>query len=144
MPVRKKMVRFTQERRQIFLRELARTGIVTLAAKKAGVSRQAAYDHKYTDTEFASAWEQAEKQAADLLEAEARRRAYKGVLEPVHYQGKRVDMVRRYSDTLLIFLLKGCNKEKFGDRVQVAGDQDAPVRIKVERVVTTELPEREQ
>ena len=43
----------------------------------------------------------------DALEAEARRRAVEGVRKPVFYQGVICGWVGEYSDTLLIFLLKG-------------------------------------
>ena len=42
------------------------------------------------------------------------------------YQGSQVGTVRRYSDTLLIFLLKGRRPEKFKDRVAHGGDANAP------------------
>ena len=48
-----------------------------------------------------------------MIEAEARRRAVDGVDEPVYYQGKEVGTVRRYSDVLLIFLLKGLRPQRF-------------------------------
>ncbi len=41
-----------------------------------------------------------------LLE-DARRRSEEGVLEPVFYQGREVGMVRKYSDNLLMFKIKG-------------------------------------
>jgi transposase-like protein len=110
---------FTSKKRRIFLETLANVGNVTLAAKEAGISRVTLYARRKQEERFALAWDDAEKQAADVLEAEARRRACVGVLEPVHYQGQRVDEVRRYSDTLLIFLMKGCNPAKYGDRVKV-------------------------
>ncbi len=55
---------------------------------------------------------------ADLLEDEAVRRAKDGVEEPVYQGGKLVGHVQKYSDTLLIFLLKGAKPEKFRERSQ--------------------------
>ncbi len=50
----------------------------------------------------------AKEEVADLLEAEAWRRAVEGVEKPVGwYKGKPGGYVREYSDTLLIFPLRG-------------------------------------
>ena len=51
--------------------------------------------------------------AADILEDEVDRRAVEGVEKPVGWhKGKPGGYVREYSDTLLIFLLKGDRPEK--------------------------------
>ena len=63
----------------------------------------------------------AREEAADTLEAEARRRAIEGVEEPVFHKGERVGTVRKHSDLLLIFLLKGARPQKFRDNYQRAG-----------------------
>jgi hypothetical protein len=77
--------------------------------------------------------------AIDTLEAEAARRAFEGVPEPVFHAGKRVldiavdekgqikrnadgkpiavpAAIRRYSDTLLMFLLNGNRSNKYRQR----------------------------
>jgi hypothetical protein len=54
--------------------------------------------------------------ATTLLEDEAKRRACNGVLKPVFQGGKKVGVVREYSDTLLIFLLKCWHPARYGDR----------------------------
>jgi len=41
------------------------------------------------------------------------RRARDGVEEPIFHQGKNVGTVRKYSDTLLIFLLKSHKPERY-------------------------------
>ena len=66
-------------------------------------------------------------------EDEAVRRAHDGVDEPVFYQGKACGVVRKYSDTLLIFLLKGRRPEKYRDRPShaVGVPDDGPVTFKV-------------
>ena len=56
----------------------------------------------------------------DELEAEARRRAVQGVRQPVFHQGKVVGHIRKYSDLLLIFLLKHRRPEIFADKAMVA------------------------
>jgi hypothetical protein len=96
-----------------FLAALEETGSVTRAAEAAGINRCSAYDHKRSDQEFATAWEQALDVAADTLEDEARRRAYEGTDEPVFQKGEKVGTIKRYSDVLLIFLLKGIRPQKW-------------------------------
>lgn len=89
------------------------------ACELSGLSRKSAYDHRREDEEFAADWEDALDVSMDLLEEEARRRALEGVEEPVFYQGESCGLVRKYSDTLLIFLLKGGRPEKFRERHEV-------------------------
>ena len=109
----------TQQKKDKFLELYAETGNVSLAAKAAGTSRATVYRWKGEDPDFATAWDSAAEEAADRLEQEAWRRAVQGTDEPVHYQGQRVDIVKRYSDTLLIFLLKGFRPKKYQDRQQI-------------------------
>lgn len=103
----------------VFLRELARVGIVGAACKKAKVGRTTAYKTRDEDAEFAAAWAAALDDAADDMETEAWRRGKAGVLKPVYQGGKKVGSVREYSDTLLIFMLKGTRPEKYRDRQQI-------------------------
>lgn len=100
----------------IFLRELARVGIVGAACKKAKIGRTTAYKVREEDAEFKAAWDAAVDDAADEMESEAWRRGNKGVLKPIYQGGKQVGTVREYSDTLLIFMLKGARPEKYRDR----------------------------
>ena len=57
----------------------------------------------------------AQEEACERLEAEARRRAVEGVDEPRTVAGQR-EIVKRYSDALLIFLMKGANPEKYASQ----------------------------
>lgn len=54
---------------------------------------------------------------ADSLEDEAVRRARDGYDKPVYQQGQCVGQVRKYSDTLMVFLLKGARPKKYRDNV---------------------------
>src|SRR5438045_3245895 len=67
--------------RAMFLKNLADCGNVRLAAAAAGVSRSAAYERRESDKEFAADWDRAMADAADVLEAEARRRAVEGLVQ---------------------------------------------------------------
>ena len=113
-----------EERRTRFLEELSASGNVTSAAKQANISRRTAYNWRNESEAFKEEWDRAADLGTDALEDEAIRRAQSGVLEAV-YQGKeKVGTIRRFSDTLLIFLLKGRRPEKFRDFVshRLAGD----------------------
>jgi hypothetical protein len=118
-----------------FLQHLAECGNVKLSADAAGVGRRTVYTHRQSDKDFAAKWAEAMEDAADVLEAEAHRRAVAGCDEPVIYEGKLcgryVDAqgrtvadntpgatlvpltVKKFSDTLLIFLLKGARPAKY-------------------------------
>ena len=56
--------------------------------------------------------------ASRKLEEEARRRAIEGVDEPVFHDGAVCGYKRRYSDTLLIFLMKGLMPERYRERTE--------------------------
>ena len=113
-----------------FLAALQESGNVRLACAAAQVSRGTVYQRRSDDVVFTTAWDTALDAAADLLEAEARRRAHDGWDEPVFGslgsgQGSgEIGTMRKYSDTLLIFLLKGARPEKYRERsdIKVSGE----------------------
>ena len=94
-----------------FLAELADSCNVTGAARAAGISREAAYEHRKGDPAFAAAWEDAIEQAIEKLEHAARQRAL------------------TVSDTLAIFLLKAHRPKVYREN-QAAGTEDDPVHHK--------------
>lgn len=122
----------------IFLAELAKTGNVAKSARKAKIERKSAYRLKDSDEAFRLAWEEALEVSVEWLEAEARRRAADGFLEPQFFAGSKCGSIRKYSDTLLIFLLKAHNPKKYRDnyRVELAGDASAPVKVDHEHHVS--------
>lgn len=108
-----KQIKLTRARQERFLKALADTGSVTAAVAEAGTSRARVYELRKTDIAFAAAWDEAEEIATDRLEDEARSRAIEGIAEPLVSAGKLVRgddgqpiTVRRYSDNLLLALLK--------------------------------------
>src|SRR6516165_1056897 len=101
-----------------FLKAYATVCQVTLAARMAGIDRGTHYDWLQKDAEYRAQFEAATDQAAQALEDEAVRRAYEGVERPVTVAGKR-ELVREYSDTLLIFLLKGIGSVCAGAKLVV-------------------------
>ena len=118
----------TPEKRAKFLSILAECGNVTRAAEESECGRIMLYKIKSQDEEFSAAWEEAAEIGAKRLEDEARRRAVEGWQEPVWYQGDQVGTVRKYSDTLLICLLKAHHPEKYADRQKSETTLDATVQ----------------
>lgn len=100
------------------IRELSKTGNVSDALKVAKASRSWVYEKRQTDLEFAAAFDEARRCGKECLEDEAHRRAFKGVEEPVFYQGEEVSRIRKYSDVLLMFLIKQ-NDPSYRERQQL-------------------------
>lgn len=112
-----------------FIQRLVQTGNVSAACKRARISRQHAYEVRGQDEVFKAAWDEALEIATEALEFEARRRAAVGVLEPVFHQGLQVGTIRRYSDTLLIFLLKAHKPNTYRDNVH--HEHEGEITLKV-------------
>lgn len=119
-----------QDRKPTFLAAFADAGTVTTACQIAGVSRQTHYNWLAEDPDYAEAFAEAREQLVESLESEAVRRAREGVAEPVFQGGQQVGTVRKYSDTLLIFLLKANRPDKYRDEVRVVTEDliDAELR----------------
>ena len=119
-----------------FLAAYQRSGNIVRAARIAGIQRKQHYRWLDSDPEYSRRFDESRREAADILESEAMRRAVDGTQEPVLYNGKPVkhpetgeNLYRhKYSDTLLIFLLKGLMPEKYRDSFVPTGDDDG-VRI---------------
>lgn len=119
-------------KKRAFLAALVETGgnrrAACIAAK---VDKSTPYTRQWKeDRAFQDALELALEMGVDYLEAEALRRAVQGVEEPVGWhKGKAGGTVTRYSDTLLIFLLKGAKPQKYADRHKVSGDEGPPIQF---------------
>ena len=100
-------------KKRAFLSAFSQVGTVTQAAAVAGISRESHRLWRQQDPEYGKGFEEAKAMACDSLEGEALRRAKEGVEEPVFHQGQKVGTTRKYSDTLLIFLLKGAMPHKY-------------------------------
>lgn len=108
--------RFTTAMKRAFIEVLCETANVAAAARAAQVGRATVYEHRARDEEFRKAWDLALEEGADMLEAEARRRAVHGTDRPVYHRGECVGHVREYSDALLTTLLKANLPEKYKER----------------------------
>ena len=133
-------------KKRAFLAAYAGLGVVSKAANVAGINRSTHQgwmrDVGDEGDKYRAAFEDAHDEACGVLELEARRRAVIGVEKPVHYQGERVDTVREYSDTLLIFMLKGAMPAKYQERRQIEHRGGVPLEVS-ERIVAkrqTTLP----
>jgi len=130
-------------KKRAFLAAFAECGTVTHAAEIAGISRRMVQYWKKDDPEFAEAFRIAEEKAADRLEQEAWRRAIEGVAEPVYHKGEVVGYIQKFSDTLLIFLLKGVRPEKYRERVsqEITGRGGGPIEASIRAEVSKLTPE---
>ena len=102
--------------RKAFLQALRDTANVRAACMAAGVNSSTVYRARARDRDFRRKWDRAMDEAADLLFAEAMRRATKGIETPVFYRGRQTATRVHKSDALLMFLLRGLKPEVFGNK----------------------------
>lgn len=106
--------------RALYLEALGSCANVTIAAKIAGVTRQAVF-YARSDDEFAKAEKVAIDRGIDLVEASAFKSAVYGDLKPVYHQGILCGEVLEYSDAMRSLLLKGRRPEVYKDRQENSG-----------------------
>jgi hypothetical protein len=113
-----------------FLDALAAGWSVKHAAELTSYHRSRFYDARHADDEFATAWDDAVAAGTQVLEDEALRRAVHGVDEPVFQKGEQVGTIRRYSDNLLMFLLKKRDPSyRENARLEVTGQDGEPIQV---------------
>jgi hypothetical protein len=117
-----------------FLAAFEELGLVTEAARRVGISRQAAYLQRHSDPDFAEAWDEIEHNLTERLEREAYRRATEGTER--HFYDARGNLLRTeqtYSDTLAIFLLKARKPEMYREttRTEITGVSGGPIELVV-------------
>jgi hypothetical protein len=127
-------LKFTAETRGNLIRNIADYGgNITKACEEVGIQRRTFYqwmDKKgKTADRFRKLVEQAKKVGVEALEDEARRRGMDGYDKPVFFQGDECGVIREYSDTLLIFLIKG-HKKMYVDRHEVTGANGKSIQYK--------------
>jgi hypothetical protein len=130
-----------------FLAGLARGLTVKAAAEQAGKPHpKRFYELRLKDAEFAAAWDEALEQGTQQLEEELRRRAIEGWDETLreYRNGElvRETVTRRYSPSLLIFMLKARRPDVYRDNVQVtaSGEVTFVLDSLLERARTLEAP----
>lgn len=105
-------IELSKKKKRVFLDTLAKTGRVTESARSVGyTTTQHLHKMRREDEDFAEQWDLAVAAAKDVLEAEAIRRAHDGVLEPTYHKGEIVGYTTKYSDALLMFVLKKLDPE---------------------------------
>lgn len=105
--------------KKTFFRALSKTGNIAQSARMAHVKFQHIYRLRKKDPDFAKRFKIAMRKAADAIDEEIYRRGITGYAEPVFHNGKITGKVRKYSDTLLIFLAKGVNPQKYRENYTI-------------------------
>lgn len=123
--------KMTPDFKTALLGMLAELPNITVVCKLMGIHPSVFYRTRKKDPEFDRRVKDAMEQGYDLMEEEARRRAMDGVLEPVFYKGEQVvdtkgkpTGIRKYSDVLLITLLKGRRAKVFNPGVKVSANTE--------------------
>ena len=95
-----------------FVRLLAATQSVAVAARGVGMSRQSAYRlrARQQGEPFDLAWEAAVQGGYDALHQAALDRALNGVEVPVYHRGELVGSRRAFDERLTVFLLSAQNR----------------------------------
>jgi len=147
-----------RERKQArFLKEYRESGNIKYSCKVAGIHRSTFYEWRDHDEVFKAQLPDAAEDARDTLEFAAYDRAVKGVEsfvvsmgrmvyeeipmlddegkpkldkhdEPMMKHGKPL-VERKYSDSLLITLLKANMPKKYKDKVELTGKDDGPIEV---------------
>lgn len=114
--------KFTVDRQKVFLEEYAKTGVISQAARAAGVAPSTVSRARDQSDTFDWAFNQAQMLAVGKLEAEAIRRAKDGYEVPVFQGGEEVGVQKYYSDGLLKFLLRAKRPDEYGkEQVEHSG-----------------------
>lgn len=111
---------WTPEKIPLFLEALIEHGgNISEACLRSGMARSTVYKLESEDVQFKAAFREAQRHGLEVLEDEARRRAFSGTYKPIFHQGKQCGAIKEYSDTLMIFLLKGGMPEKYRENLKV-------------------------
>lgn len=119
----------TLPRFQRICQTLSETGERYKSCMAHGFSYHTVLGHRSSKKEWQAMWDTAVEMFRDNLEAEAFRRAFTGVDEPVYYQGRVVGHIRKYSDRLLEQRLRAELPEKYRDNLKVDATVKAGVLV---------------
>lgn len=139
-----------------FLAALRNMPIVRHACEAVQINRATAYDARNADETFAAAWDEALEEGIDRAEQAAFTRGVDGWHEPVIDKGRlayayerTVDedgketyrpllddkgqpvplTIKKHSDGLLQFVLKGRRRNVFGDKTELTGAGGGPLAV---------------
>jgi hypothetical protein len=116
-----------------FLEVLADTGLVTEAARGAGLSREAAYSLRTRNPVFAAAWRAAQSHARPQVADGLLERSITGTVEHYYRDGVLVGERRHYESWLGLAVLKRLDKQAEEDRAdaslaaRMAGDRQTTI-----------------
>lgn len=121
----------TPEKDAAFFAALAESGNVSKSAIAIGASRSIVYEWREADPEFAARWERAMKVSVLGMEDEAKRRAIEGVAEEIFDKdGNPSGTKTKYSDTLLIFLMKAHDpKYRENSKLELSGPDGGAIEL---------------
>lgn len=88
------------------------------AAKAARIARRLHYKWIDEDANYRLLFKQAKRMSAEVLQDEARRRAFRGVRKAIWWQGNKCGHELIYSDSLIQFLLRGEFPEMYREHHQ--------------------------
>ena len=135
---------FRQAKKAAFLASFRQTGNITGSCEAADIPRSLYYVWTEHDEAFTRNVEQCKVEALDRMELEARRRAMEGVkkIRGVYHEGHIVGYQEEteYSDTLLIFLLKGLAPEKYRERQDISLVGSKGLKIVIEDTTSADVP----
>lgn len=115
---------------------------VSEACRVADVARSNVYAERERDEAFAAAWSEIEERTTERMEREALRRGVDGWIErqefAVNEDGEQVPTltVRKFSDTLLIFMLKARRPDTYRENVkhEHSGPEGGPIAAEITTV----------
>lgn len=102
-----------------FLEAYEETGNIALSCRLSLCDRKVVYRKAAKSQAFADLLEMAKKISVENLEIEAQRRAQIGNVEPVYQKGELAGYIRKYSDALMVLLLKALAPEKYTERQKI-------------------------
>lgn len=109
-------LKITDDVKEAMLEMLVELPNITAVCKIFGVNPTTMRRHRKKDSDFDAKVKEALEDGYDGFEAEAIRRGVQGIKEPVFFQGMEVGEVTKYSDNLLMLLLKGRKSKVYGNK----------------------------
>ena len=108
-------------------------GTITAASDASGVSRSSHRRWIENDPDYQAAFYEANEIIIERLEAVSMEHARDGWEEPVYQKGELVGTVRKYSENLAMFLLRGARPEKYRERftAEITAASDISDRLRV-------------
>ena len=129
-----------------FVAALRNIGVMRYACDQVKVGKSTVARWRAADPAFEAAVLEALDDAVEVMEREAFRRAVVGTEKPITVAGQR-EVIRDFSDVLLIFLLKANRPEKYRERYeyQHSGPAGGPIQVQeMMRLASAELDRQDR